>query len=552
MHSQGMRKNTAPIQNLEQLRQRSVGLFLGFLLLCSFALVGLQLFAGTVASGPLADAKLAVFSIVALVCAVGSYRFFKLGANAEFERTLTMALIISYAGLEVALVAGNLMPALWMPFICIFCYLLHTKHTARLLSFLILIGLSLAWLNPEALNKALWARHLVITCLAIIFIEFMISLVETMQLQNQTLAQSRQLFLTSVSHELKTPLNGAMGAFDAIKAGSKDSKNVEMYASIGQLSCKNASDLVDDVLAYQKLSYETGALDRKAVPINDLVLKLAQEYKNRATERNLSFSLKSDFDTGQVRWFSEMGLEKILRNLLDNALKYTQTGGVVVSIDSGSEAILQISISDTGQGIPTDQLGQIFDPLYRADTTVAGSGLGLAIVKRWAEAMGGKVDVKSTVGLGSTFTLSLPAPITQREETLEPDQAIEFENQRGKVLLVDDSATNRLMFQAFLKETNFELTTAANGSEGLKTGSSEKFDVIFMDINMPDMNGDEVTRQLISKGVETPIVAYTAGVLPQDIEQIHESGFAATLLKPADKDAVLKQISALLPKVVNP
>ena len=543
-----MRENTAPIKNLDELRQQSVGLFLVFLLICSHVLIGLQLFAGSVTSGLLADAKLAVFSGVGLLCAVGSFRFFKLGADAEFERTLVMALIIGYAGLEVALVAGNLMPALWMPFICIFCYLLHTKHTARLLSLLILIGLSLAWLNPDALDKSLWARHLVITCLAILFIEFMISLVQTLQLQNQALAQSRQLFLASISHELKTPLNGAMGAFEAIKAGSKDSKNIEMYASIGQLSCQNASDLVDDLLAYQKLSYETGALDRKAVSINDLVLKLAHEYKNRATDQNLSFSLKSDIDSGQVRRFSKMGLEKILRNLLDNALKYTKTGGIVVSINSESETTLQISISDSGRGIPADQLRQIFDPLYRADTTVNGTGLGLAIVKRWAEAMGGNVDVKSTVGLGSTFTLTLPAPITQREETLEPDQAIELENQRGRVLLVDDSATNRLMFQAFLKETNFELTTAANGNEGLKTGLSEEFDVIFMDINMPDMNGDEVTRQLIFKGVKTPIVAYTAGVLPQDIEQIHESGFAATLLKPANKDAVLKQISVLLPK----
>ena len=519
-----MREDTAPIKNLDELRQRSVGLFLSFLLLCSLVLIGLQLFAGNVTSGLLADAKLAIFSGVGLLCAVGSFRFFKLGAGAEFERTLVIALIIGYAGLEVALVAGNLMPALWMPFICIFCYLLHTKDTARLLSFMILIGLSLAWLNPDALDKSLWARHLVITCLAILFIEFMISLVQTLQLQNQALTQSRQLFLASVSHELKTPLNGAMGAFEAIKAGSKDSKNVEMYASIGQLSCQNASELVDDLLAYQKLSYETGALDRKAVAINHLVLKLAHEYKNRATERNLSFSLKSDIDIGQVRQFSEMGLEKILRNLLDNALKYTQTGGVVVSVDSRSEANLQISISDSGRGIPADQLRQIFDPLYRADTSVSGTGLGLAIVKRWAKAMGGNVDVKSTVGLGSTFTVTLPAPITQQEETLEPDQAIEPSNQWGKVLLVDDSATNRLMFQAFLKETNSELTTAVNGNEGLKTGLSEKFDVIFMDINMPDMNGDEVTRQLISKGIKTPIVAYTAGVLPQDIEQIHESG----------------------------
>ena len=543
-----MRENTAPIKNLDELRQQSVGLFLVFLLICSLVLIGLQLFAGSVTSGLLADAKLAAFSGVGLLCAVGSFRFFRLGAGAEFERTLVMALIIGYAGLEVALVAGNLMPALWMPFICIFCYLLHTKHTARLLSLLILIGLSLAWLNPDALDKSLWARHLVITCLAILFIEFMISLVQTLQLQNQALAQSRQLFLASISHELKTPLNGAMGAFEAIKAGSKDSKNIEMYASIGQLSCQNASDLVDDLLAYQKLSYETGALDRKAVPINDLVIKLAHEYKNRATERNLSFSLKSDIDIGQVRQFSEIGLEKILRNLLDNALKYTKTGGIVVSINSESETTLQISISDSGRGIPTDQLRQIFDPLYRADTTVSGTGLGLAIVKRWAEAMGGNVDVKSTVGLGSTFTLTLPAPVTQRGESLETDQAIEPSNQYGKVLLVDDSATNRLMFQAFLKETNFELTTAANGTEGLKTGLSEEFDVIFMDINMPDINGDEVTRRLISKGVKTPIVAYTAGVLPQDIEQIHESGFAATLLKPANKDAVLKQISVLLPK----
>ena len=544
-----MRVKTDPIKNLDELRQRSVGLFLGFLLICSLVLIGLQLFVGNVASGLLADAKLMAFSGVGLLCAIGSFRFVTWRANANLERTLVMALIIGYAGLETALVAGNLMPALWMPFICIFCYLLHNKHTARLLSSLILVGLSLAWLNPEALDKSLWARHLVITCLAIVFIEFMISLVEAMQLQNRTLAKSRQLFLASISHELKTPLNGAMGAFEAIKAGSKDSKSVEMYASIGQLSCKNASDLVDDLLAYQKFTFETGALDRNDVPINDLVLKLAGEYKNRATHQNLSFSLKSDIDSGEVRRFSEIGLEKILRNLLDNALKYTETGGIVVSINSESKTTLQISISDSGQGIAADQLGQIFDPLDRADTAISGSGLGLTIVKRWTEAMGGKINVKSTLGLGSTFTVTLPAPIRQQEETLEPGQAIGVNNQRGKVLLVDDSATNRLMFQAFLKETNFELTTAVNGNEGLKTGLSEEFDVIFMDINMPDMNGDEVTRQLIANGVETPIVAYTAGVLPQDIDQIHESGFAATLLKPADKNAVLKQISVLLSKV---
>ena len=544
-----MRVKTDPIKNLDELRQRSVGLFLGFLLICSLVLIGLQLFVGNVASGLLADAKLMAFSGVGLLCAIGSFRFVTWRANANLERTLVMALIIGYAGLETALVAGNLMPALWMPFICIFCYLLHNKHTARLLSSLILVGLSLAWLNPEALDKSLWARHLVITCLAIVFIEFMISLVEAMQLQNRTLAKSRQLFLASISHELKTPLNGAMGAFEAIKAGSKDSKSVEMYASIGQLSCKNASNLVDDLLAYQKFTFETGALDRNDVPINDLVLKLAGEYKNRATHQNLSFSLKSDIDSGEVRRFSEIGLEKILRNLLDNALKYTETGGIVVSINSESKTTLQISISDSGQGIAADQLGQIFDPLDRADTAISGSGLGLTIVKRWTEAMGGKINVKSTLGLGSTFTVTLPAPIRQQEETLEPGQAIGVNNQRGKVLLVDDSATNRLMFQAFLKETNFELTTAVNGNEGLKTGLSEEFDVIFMDINMPDMNGDEVTRQLIANGVETPIVAYTAGVLPQDIDQIHESGFAATLLKPADKNAVLKQISVLLSKV---
>lgn len=459
-----------------------------------------------------------------------------------------MALIIAYAGLESVSVEGNLLPALWMPFVCIFCYTLHPKPTARLLAVLILICISLPWTHPTALDKALWARYLVATILTIAYMEFAIAIFSSMQRENQTLGQSRQLFLESISHELKTPLNGAMGAFEAIKAGSMDPKDVEMYASIGQLSCKKASDLVDDLLAYQKLSYESGALDRKSVPINDLVLKLTDEYKNRAANQSLSFSLTSDIDAGQVRLISEIGLEKILRNLLDNAMRYTKTGGIVVSIVSESETTLQISISDSGQGIAPDQLRQIFEPLYRVDTTVSGTGLGLAIVKRWTEAMKGTINVKSTVGLGSTFTLTVPAPITQREDTLKPDPAIELYNQRGRVLLVDDSATNRLMFQAFLKETNFELTTAVNGNEGLKTGLSEEFDVIFMDINMPDMNGDEVARRLISKGVETPIVAYTAGVLPQDIEQIHESGFAATLLKPADKDAILKQISVLMPK----
>jgi signal transduction histidine kinase/ActR/RegA family two-component response regulator len=544
-----MRLNHAPIKNLDELRQRSVGVFLLFLFVCTAFLIGLQLVSGSPTSGFVTTIKFSVFSLVVLLCIAGAFRFYVFSADSVFERSASMALIIAYAGLESVSVEGNLLPALWMPFVCIFCYTLHPKPTARLLAVLILICISLPWTHPTALDKALWARYLVATILTIAYMEFAIAIFSSMQRENQTLGQSRQLFLESISHELKTPLNGAMGAFEAIKAGSMDPKDVEMYASIGQLSCKKASDLVDDLLAYQKLSYESGALDRKSVPINDLVLKLTDEYKNRAANQSLSFSLTSDIDAGQVRLISEIGLEKILRNLLDNALRYTKTGGIVVSIVSESETTLQISISDSGQGIAPDQLRQIFEPLYRVDTTVSGTGLGLAIVKRWTEAMKGTINVKSTVGLGSTFTLTVPAPITQREETLEPDQAIELDNQRGRVLLVDDSATNRLMFQAFLKETNFELTTAVNGNEGLKTGLSEEFDVIFMDINMPDMNGDEVARRLISKGVETPIVAYTAGVLPQDIEQIHESGFAATLLKPADKDAILKQISVLMPKV---
>lgn len=543
-----MRNHSQPIRTLEELRQRSAGLFLGFLLICSLVLIGLQLLAGNVASGILADAKIAAFCTVAILCMVGSFRFFRLGADASFERTLTMAIVIVYAGLEIVLVPGNLMPALWMPFICIFCYLLHTKYTARLLSFLVLIGLSLAWLNPEALEQSLWARHLVIICLAIIFIEFMISVVATMQHQNLILSQSRRLFLASISHELKTPLNGALGAFEAIKMGSKDSKNVEMYASIGQLSCKNASDLVDDLLAYQKLSFELDALRPKPVVLNNLVLKLVNEYKKRASDQNLDFSLTSDVDPDQARLMSDVGLEKILRNLLDNALKHTKTGGIVISIDSNSETTLQISISDTGRGIAPDQLEQIFEPLASLNTPARGTGLGLAIAKRWAEAMDGQIEAKSTLNLGSTFTLTLPAPITKLEQTAEPNQIIEPTTLPARILLVDDSATNRLMFQAYLNETNFELTTAVNGSEGFEIGLSKEFDVIFMDINMPDMNGDEVTRRLIAKGVETPIVAFTAGVLPQDVDQIHESGFAATLLKPADKDTILKQIGALVQK----
>ena len=187
-------------------------------------LIGLQLVSGSPTSGFVTTIKLSVFSLVALLCIVGGFRFYVFSANSAFERSTSMALIIAYAGFETVSVEGNLLPAVWMPFVCIFCYTLHPKHTARSLAFLVLICLFLAWTHPTALDKALWARYLVATVLTIVYMEFVIAIFSSMQAQNQALSQARQLFLESISHELKTPLNGAMGAFEAIKAGSTDPK----------------------------------------------------------------------------------------------------------------------------------------------------------------------------------------------------------------------------------------------------------------------------------------------------------------------------------------
>lgn len=252
-------------------------------------------------------------------------------------------------------------------------------------------------------------------------------------------------------------------------------------------------------------------------------------------------------------------LNQILHNLISNAVKFTEKGGVILEVArDGAPAAgvwpLAIRVRDTGIGIALDRHPGLFDPFYQADNSTrrrfGGTGLGLAIVRRLANLMGGTIDVSSETGEGSTFTVKLPLRLPEKEDAqIDAGQkrlSVNLSSLLPKILVVEDNATNRRLVRLFLKKLGHETEEAETGFEGVDKAAGTDYDVIFMDLEMPGMDGYEATR-LIRQGRNGSgpfIVALTAHALAEHRERSLRSGMNAYLSKPvklADLKGVLRQ-----------
>jgi signal transduction histidine kinase/CheY-like chemotaxis protein len=355
-------------------------------------------------------------------------------------------------------------------------------------------------------------------------------------------------FLANMSHELRTPLTSIIGFSQLLKAQPELSAQSARFVDSVTQASQALLSIVNDVLDFSKL--EAGQIEIRREPgsTHAIATDAIQLFGPQAEEKGIALNLELDslpdkalIDTARLR--------QILLNLVGNAVKFTETGSVTLKAGF-ADGHLQFEVRDTGPGIPHDQFDKLFKRFSQVDGTSrrshGGTGLGLAICKGLAEAMGGSIDARSRHGEGSTFSVRIPADVVESPAaTSEKNPTLtSFEGLR--ILVADDNKANRMLIAAMLEPVGVQLALASTGREALELATARPFDVILMDLHMPEMDGYDATRTIRSgtgPSSATPVLAFTA-----DSELRTESGHASVkfqgiVCKPVMQKALLDAIA---------
>ncbi len=375
-------------------------------------------------------------------------------------------------------------------------------------------------------------------------------------------SQEKTLFLANMSHEIRTPMNAILGFSELLGNELPDSRHRQYLHSI-RSSANSLLQLINDILDISKI--ETGMIELRPEPtdLREICEFIRTLFSEPAAKKNIKLECHLRQDFPMAIFIDRLRLRQILVNLVGNAIKFTDQGGVEVRISREKQANHQITlileVQDTGVGIPRDKLDAIFKPFVQSgahqDKEKLGSGLGLAIVKRLTETLGGTVTVASVLGQGSAFHLRFlnvpvaapPAPSKKTSEVPAPD----FNELRPSTLLiVDDNQINRDLLSGMLANTHHRLSYANSGDQAVIKARELLPDLILMDIRMPGMNGDEalsIIHQI--PGLEMlPCIAVTASMF-RDEEISWRQTFSGFVRKPFSRQQLFSELSRFLPPI---
>lgn len=457
------------------------------------------------------------------------------------------------SGLSVNMVYGL---CFIMVGIMLYCLLrnfkkISTKEYIPLLTFMVLSTFCMIIQKTYPEITLMLMCHSIVTSLMYFTIENpdvkMVKELEVAKNEAEKANHAKSEFLSSMSHELRTPLNAIVCFSELLESKeSLDSESKDFAKDIVSAS-HNLLDLVNGVLDISKIEAGKMELINKEYNSFELFNSLSTMVIPRIGDKPIDFKTVIASDIPPVLKGDTGKLKQIILNLLTNAIKYTDKGFIKYRVEcindyKNNQTKLIITVTDTGRGIKKEDIDRLFKKFERLEedrnTSIEGTGLGLAITESLAELMGGKVTVISDYGKGSTFKFVVVEEIVNKESNLIVNEqtTLNYETFEGKkVLVVDDSKLNLKVAENVLKNFKVSTETVTSGLECLSCVKSKKYDIIFMDIMMPNMSGVEVLKKLREEKVNIPVIALTADAIEGQEEKYISEGFDGYLSKPIDK-----------------
>lgn len=360
-------------------------------------------------------------------------------------------------------------------------------------------------------------------------------------------------FLAKMSHEIRTPLNGLSGVFQLLE-DTPLTEDQHMLLRTARASGYTLMSLVNDVLDFSKISEQGVTIEPRPTDTKTILETVCQSQEAAARTKNISLATQQDASLPECLNVDLVRVTQVLSNLIGNAIKFSEEGTILCKIETAG-TFVKVSVTDQGIGLSHEAQTRIFEKFVQVDSSIyrdyGGTGLGLAICKELVELMGGEIGVKSAPQKGSTFWFTFPLEACQETTAKEKQGNLgrqDYAFDGLKALVVEDNRTNQLIARRFLESMNVEVEIVDDGFPALKSCETTAFDIILMDINLPQMSGVDATKALRNssgQNKDTPIVALSANIFEEQTSAYMNAGMSACLGKPFKKEKLAELIHDL-------